>query len=733
MNIDRLNRSVVKAVLVGLCLSASVRALPHEGMWLPTLLKSIEGTMRTEGLELTAEDLYSVNNSSLKDAIVLFGGGCTAEVISTQGLILTNHHCGYGAIQRHSSLEHDYLKNGFMAATLADELPSSGITATFIVRMEDVTERVLAGIAPDATEAERNAAANRNGEAIAKQITGAGESAVVRAFNYGNSWYLIVSRTFRDVRMVCAPPSSIGKFGGDTDNWMWPRHTGDFSVFRIYAGADNQPADYAEGNKPFVPQRSLSIDMKGVQAGDFSMIYGFPGSTQRYLTSDAVDQVVATNDPLRIAMREASLNVIDAAMRADDLTRIQYASKQSGISNSYKKWIGEVRGLKELDAVRAKQAHEAEFRKRAANDPRYAGVLDELHRLHTENAPYTKARDNFSEFFYGGSELLRFAYGFDQLVNDHKALMEAGTVQKEVDRLTAAAKAHFKNYNTTVDRNVFKALIPLYRTNNAGAWEPEAFRTIAVRYKGDNAAYTDALYAGTVFADSTKVFALLRKMNARTAAKLRQDPALLLARELVADFQQRLRPKSVELNERINAAMRIYVEGQTKLFPEKTFWPDANSTLRLSYGKVEGSEPRDGVIYEPFTTLRGVMEKYKPEDPEFELPERWLAVYKAGDFAPYGKDADMPVCFTSSLHTTGGNSGSPVLNARGELIGLNFDRTWESTMSDILFDPNKCRNIAVDIRYVLLVIDKVCAGKRLVDEMTLVKHDTPVQEPLPIR
>lgn len=706
----------------------------HEGMWLPTLLKVIEGDMRSEGLQLTAEDIYSVNNSSLKDAIVHFGGGCTAEVISTQGLILTNHHCGYGAIQRHSSLQHDYLRDGFMAATLADELPNEGLTATFIERMEDVTDRVLAGLPADADEATRNAKAREIGEAIAKEATkGEGVSAVVRPFNYGNSWFLIVSRNYRDVRLVCAPPGNIGKFGGDTDNWMWPRHTGDFSVFRIYAGADNGPAAYAKENVPYKPTRSLAISMAERKAGEFSMIYGFPGRTQRYLTSEAVDRVAHVIDPMRIRMRDASLGVIDAAMRANDLTRIQYANKQSGIANSWKKWIGEVRGLNELDAVKTKQTYEAEFNKRAAGHARYGQVLAELRALNAEALPYLKAQDNFAEFYAGGMEVVRFAAGFEQLVSQAADLAATGKWKGEVERLEASARGFFKNYDRTVDRDVFKVLLPLYLANNAPGAQPGSLAALAGRDKATTDAYVDGLFRTTIFSDSTKVYNWLRKVSPRSAAKMKKDPALVLGRELLDDYRARILPKATELQGRIDAAMRIYVEGQTKLFPEKAFWPDANSTLRLSYGRVEGSDPRDGVSYKPFTTLKGIMEKHKEGDPDFDVPAKLREVYARRDLAPYGRDEHMTVCFTSSLHTTGGNSGSPVLNGRGELIGLNFDRTWESTMSDILFDPAKCRNIAVDIRYVLFVIDKVCGGKRLVDEMELVRAEVPVMEPLPVR
>lgn len=715
-----MKRSAV-TFLFSLFLFAAVRA--HEGMWLPTLLQAIEGDMRTEGLRISAEDIYSINNGSLKDATVLFGGGCTAEVISTQGLILTNHHCGFSAIQQHSSLEHDYLKDGFWAATLADELPNPSLTATFIVRMEDVTDRVLAALDAGMSEAERREAVGRAGEAIAQEATtGTGYGGVVRAFNYGNSYYLIVSETFRDIRLVGAPPGAIGKFGGDTDNWMWPRHTGDFSIFRIYTGPDGRPAEYAAANIPYVPKRSLAIGMDGVQEGDFAMIYGFPGTTQRYLTSYAVDYVMNTSDPLRIAMREASLGVIDAAMRTSDRTRIQYASKQSGISNSYKKWIGEVRGLKELHATDRKEELETEYRRRAASAPEYAQALERLKGLYAEYTPYSKARDLFNELYFAGPEVLRFADGFGKLITTREELERNGKLQEEVDRLRKASEGFFKNYDAAVDRGVFKAQLPIYRANVDPALAPEVLREIDAKYAGSTDAYVEALYARTVFADEAKVHALLERPTAKVLKKLAADPAYRFSRSMMDGFQEQVRPQLADLSERIEVAMRSYVKGLMTLFPERTWWPDANSTLRLSYGHVEGSDPRDGVTYKPFTTLSGILEKYKPGDPEFDVPAKLIALYEAKDFGPYGQGDDIRVCFTSSLHTTGGNSGSPVLNGRGELVGLNFDRTWESTMSDILFDPAKCRNIAVDIRYVLFVIDKVCGARRLIDEMQLVSH-----------
>ncbi len=706
-------------------LFASLSASAHEGMWVPTLLQVIEGDMRSEGLMINAEDIYSINHGSLKDATVLFGGGCTAEVISEQGLILTNHHCGFSAIQEHSSVDHDLLTEGFQATTFADELRNNGLTATFIVRMEDVTDRVLAGLTPDMNEAARRDAVGKLGNAIINEAeNGTGYNAVVRPFNYGNSYYLIVSETFRDVRLVCAPPGAIGKFGGDTDNWMWPRHNADFSIFRIYADKDNKPTDFALTNVPFQPARSLSVCMDGVKEGDFDMIYGFPGSTQRYLSSYAVDYVMNIGDPMRIRMREAALNVIDAAMLASDRTRIQYASKQSGISNAYKKWIGEVRGIKELRTPDSKRAFEATFlvRAKSADKSAYAQALTDLAAVYADYPRYAKARDLFTEFIGAGQDLLKFCDGYKALITGYDELKKNGKLEAELARLRAGSGAWSRNYDVEVDKRVFKVQLPIYRANVDVDLAPDALAEITTKYKGSTDDYVDAIYAHTVFTDSTKLRNALDHLSSKAAKKLAKDPAFALSQSFYTTFGTKVKPKVAEYGERIDTDMRTYVKGQMELFPEKTYWPDANSTLRLSYGHVEGSGPRDGVRYEAFTTLRGVMEKYIPGDAEFDVPKKLIDLYNTKDYAPYSSTGDMPVCFTSSLHTTGGNSGSPVLNGRGELIGLNFDRTWESTMSDIEFDPAKCRSIAVDIRYVLFVVDKVCGAHRLIDEMKLVRH-----------
>ncbi|MEO8066107.1 MAG: S46 family peptidase [Flavobacteriales bacterium] len=722
------------ALLCAFSLATMARA--HEGMWLPTVLASVHDRMAAEGLKLSAEDIYSANHSSLKDAIVLFGGGCTAEVISDQGLILTNHHCGFSAIQDHSTLEHDYLKNGFWAPTMKDELTNPGTTVTFIVRMEDMTARIMALLSPDLTEEQRKAAVAKESTAIASEAGEGGRyGAVVRAFNYGNQYMLIVSETFRDVRLVGAPQGSIGNFGGDTDNWMWPRHTCDFSVFRIYTGPDGKPADPAPDNVPLRPRHVLPINMDGVKEGDFAMIFGFPGQTQRYLTSYAVDYVMNTGDPTKIRMRRASLAVIDEAMLASDRTRLQYADKQKGISNAYKKWIGEVRGLNELDALGVKHASEAEYRKRAAEKSRteFSAALDSLAAIYKTFPDLAEARDLHVEFFLVGPELFRFANGFQQLAREdgYNALKANGKLSAEVERLRAAAKGFHKDFDAAVDARILKAQFPIYR----GSLDPLLGPDLSVidgKYKGNVGAWADALYATSVFADPAKLDALLANFTSGARKKLEKDPALRFAMQVEGAFLKKVKPALDNAGERIAKHMRVYVQGLMTLFPEKTFWPDANSTLRLSYGKVEGSAPRDGVIYEPFTDLDGVVAKYIPGDAEFDLPQRLLDLHAAKDYAPYSNTSNMPVCFTSSLHTTGGNSGSPVLNGNGELIGINFDRSWESTMSDIQFDPAKCRNISADIRYVLFVMDKVCGAGHLVKEMNLVHHDPLPMIELPI-
>ncbi len=705
-------------------------------MWLPTLLKSIEGDLQAAGLKLSAEDIYSINRGSLKDAIVLFGGGCTAEVISAQGLILTNHHCGFGAITDHSTVENDRLKNGFWAANKAEELRNPGLTATFVVRMEDVTERIvpfMTSAVEGNEQARRDLAAQLSKAIIDEAVAGTHYKAVVRPFNYGNSYYLIVTETFRDVRLVGAPPASIGKFGGDTDNWMWPRHNADFSLFRIYAGPDGKPADPADANVPLVPRHVLPISIDGVQEGDFAMIFGFPGQTQRYLTSYAVEYVQEEQDPARIAMRTASLGVIDAAMASSDRLRLMYADKQAGISNAWKKWIGELRGIKELGTLERKRAYEQAYTEKATAVGRaeYAAALVRLRATYGECVPFATARDLIVELASDGPDLLRFADGFKDVVEKQDGMTEAELTEATAKRIVAG-KAHFAAHDVEVDKRVLKALLPIYRERMPAHLLPNAVAEIDARYKGSSDAWVDAIYAKSLLTNEDRFNKAFGKGSPKAWKKLTKDPGYRVARSLFSHFLDQVRPAHAQLSDRIENDMRTYVRGMMEIYPEKTYWPDANSTLRLSYGKVEGSAPRDAVNYIHHTTLDGVIDKHIPGDAEFDLPQRLIDLNRAKDFGAYGANGAMPVCFTSSLHTTGGNSGSPVLNGRGELIGLNFDRSWESTMSDIQFDPAKCRNICVDTRYILFIIDKFAGARHLVDEMTLVKREAPRMIDLPI-
>ena len=721
---------VILAVILYPC-----QMLAYEGMWLPTLLKSIEGDMRTAGLQITAEDIYSINNGSIKDAVVLFGGGCTAEVIGAQGLIFTNHHCGFGAIAEHSSLENDRLKNGFWARDGRSDLRNPGLTATFVVRMEDVTEKVLAGIPEGSTEAQRREAVARIADPIIQEATqGTHYRGTVRPFNYGNTYILIITETFRDVRLVGAPPSSIGKFGGDADNWMWPRHTGDFAMFRIYAAPDNTPADPSDANVPFTPRHVLPISLSGVQEGDFAMIFGFPGNTQQYLASYAIEYIQDKSDPTRIRMREASLAVIDDAMRSSDLLRLHYADKQSTISNAYKKWIGELRGLRRLNTLEEKRAFEKRFTDEALrqNMDDAATIIRELEELYQQYTPYALARDLFVEMVYYGPDILRFADRYRALLDEYDTLEAQGKSAAAVEDLRAANAQFFKDHDMEVDRGVFKALLPIYREQLETSLAPDVLEEIDRRFKGDVGAWVDELYERSVFTSQQRLDQELARFNKRSMRQLKEDPVYRTARSFTNSFTDKVRPVHLELSDRLESIMRRYLQARMRLFPEREYWPDANSTLRLSYGHVEGSEPWDAVVYQERTTLEGVMDKYVPGDELFDVPERLRELFEKKDYGEYGDQGVLPVCFTSSLHTTGGNSGSPVLNGRGELIGINFDRTWESTMSDLHFDAEICRNISVDIRYVLFIVDKFAGAGHLLQEMHLVRSEAPVPIDLPI-
>ena len=707
-----------RIVLIALSVTFTLNiAVAKEGMWLPMLLKSLnEGDMQSMGLKLSAEDIYSVNQSSLKDAIISFGGFCTGEIISDQGLILTNHHCGYGQIQSHSSVENDYLTNGYWAMNHSQELTNPGLTATFIIRMEDVTSDILDSIPSDLSEKDRQAAiASRIKAKVAATTKDTHYEAYIRPFFYGNEYYMFVTETFKDIRLVGAPPSAIGKFGGDTDNWMWPRHTGDFSLFRIYANKDNMPVAYSEDNVPFKPRHFLPISMDGVKKGDFTMVYGFPGRTQEYLTSYAIKQIKEVINPAQIEVRDQALQIMDKHMKASDKVRIQYASKYASIANYWKKWIGENRGLEKANAIQLKEEREVAFTKATAGMEEYATVLSELEKRYEAIEEYALARSFFVEIPYRKMEMLGLANRFSSIVKKTEGGDEVS--EETINKLKEQVKAHFKNFDLSTELAVSQTLVKEYKAQLDPKYVPESMKGKKADAVLNN--YQDYVKKSN-FLTEEKTLELLDNWGKGAAKKVTKDPVYLLMSEFWDVYFNKVRPSYSVYSDEIDSLSKIYVRGLRNHVPG-TYYPDANSTLRLAYGQVDNYNPKDGVKYDFFTTGKGILEKYNPDNVDFDLPKDLVTLIENKDFGKYAdEDGTLHVCFTASNHTTGGNSGSPVINGNGELIGLNFDRNWEGTMSDINYDIEQCRNISVDIRYVLFVVDKFANAGHLVEEMKLV-------------
>ncbi len=671
-------------------------AWADEGMWLPSQIEGQVKEMRKGGFRLKAADLYSAEKPSLSDAVVMFGGGCTGAIVSGEGLLLTNHHCGYDQIQQHSSVAHDYLTDGFWAMNKGEELPNPGLEVRIMVRMEDVTEAVAAG---------------RRDEIIKEAEQGGRYKAEIKPLYYGNRQWLWVYEVFTDVRLVAAPPSSIGKFGGDTDNWMWPRHTGDFSVFRIYAGTDNRPADYSPDNVPYRPAKFFTVSDKGFKPGDFTFVYGFPGTTQEYVTSDAVRYILERSNPMRIELRTQRLDIIKTASDADPATRIKYASKQASIANGWKKWQGESRGLKRLGTIEKKLACEAEFRVWAAGKPEYAHLLDSMEAAYARVAP---------DFFR--QELYRETIGAIELnspVNISTWRRRGPIPEQYIQNL----EAFYKDYVPEIDREITAALLKGY----AGMSDrvPE-FMTRMLDSLGGYEAMADWIFAGSSFTSFEKFTEANRDSAVMVAASL-SEPLFVLRDEIrrEMDLKHTQYPSNLSAMPDIAEWYEVYMRALMEFDTERRFYPDANFTLRITYGGIGGYRYEDAVWHDCVTTIDGIMAKDDPAIYDYDIPGRLRELCAAQDYGRWTTVVDgrrtVPVCFIASNHTAGGNSGSPILNARGELLGLNFDRTWLSTMSDIEFDPEICRNISVDIRYVMFVIGKVGGAQWLVDEMTFAK------------
>jgi len=671
------------------------------GMWIPSLLEGMnEDEMTSLGSKLTAKDIYDVNNSSLKDAIGHFNGGCTSEVISPKGLILTNHHCGFSQIQSHSSLENDYLKNGFWAMNFEDELPNNGLFVEFIVSIHDVSKEVLAAINEDMTEKEKQSTIDKNSNAILKNWTKeTWQDVKVKSFYKGNQYFLFVTERFEDIRLVGAPPTSIGKFGSDTDNWVFPRHTGDFSLFRIYADANNRPAKYSENNKPYTPKHFLPISLDGVEEGDFTMIFGFPGRTNEYLPAVAIEHIIKNYNPTNIAIREAALKVIDEKMKDDDEVRIKYASKQARIANAWKKWIGENLGIEKSNAVEKRRTFESTFTKALKEkglEAKYGDILPEFNRLYKDFAPVNIKRRNFIEVFLVTNELMQMTlrtFQMEQAINNDSSVFE-----KARESLMRRFKGIHKNYNVDVDKGVFSSVMPFYTDH-----------------------VDDSIYNNTAFTNIDSALKLLQGTPEQVLKNINNDAAYKFAKPIIDEFYNTIDKEFQQKNEPIAALQTKYMTALMEALPNARYFPDANSTLRVTYGQVRGYSPKDAVYYNHVSYLDGVIEKYIPGDYEFDVPQKLRDLHASKDYGPYADtNGKVPVCFLGTNHTTGGNSGSPAIDAHGNLVGLNFDRVWEGTMSDMNYDPEICRNIMVDLRYVLFIIDKYAGAKHLIDEMKLV-------------
>lgn len=690
------------------------------GMWVPSLLKGMnEQEMKSLGMKMSVADIYDVNTSSLKDAVPQFNGGCTAEVISSKGLLLTNHHCGYGEIQSHSTVEHNYLQDGFWAKSYEEELPNPDLEVTFIVSIHDVTKDILKGTETLTNEADKKALVQKNINDLQKSYQReAWQSVMIRTFFEGNQYMLFVTESFEDVRLVGAPPSSIGKFGSDTDNWVWPRHTGDFSLFRIYADKNNRPAKYSKDNVPYTPKHYFPISINGVEQDDFTLVYGYPGSTQEYLPSFAVEQIINDLNPAKIEIRDKALKVADGFMRQDQAIKIQYASKFAGIANYWKKWIGESQGLKKSNAVTVKKSFEQEFLKRAKKENKmneYGNLLPQFEKIYKDITPYAVSRDYFMEVVLRNNELLSVGFRLFQLENAYEKVGEQGFNDRK-ENLIKGLESLYKDYNKNVDQGIFEATIALYGTKAPQNLTPDAIKN------KDYSALANTVYSKSALTSYDGLKKLLNGKAADVIKNLQKDPGYALAKELSNNYFENIAPSYDKMDLELDALQRTYMKAQLELFPDARIFPDANSTLRVTYGKVNGYQPSDAVTYSHVTYLDGVMEKYVPGDYEFDVPKKLIDLYNAKDFGQYAdKNGKLPVNFIATNHTTGGNSGSPAIDANGNLIGLNFDRVWEGTMSDIYYDPAICRNIMVDTRYILFIIDKYADAKHLIDEIKIVK------------
>lgn len=723
-----------------LLLTLNLTAFADGGMWLPVLISQKIGEMQNGGFKLSAEDIYSVNKACLKDAVLLFGGGCTGEIVSNQGLIFTNHHCGRSNIQRHSTLQHDYLTDGFWAKSKKEELPCDGLTVKILQQMEDVSDRFVVINDKELTAQQYSEKIKQTKNTIieeTKKKYGNNFDYSIESFYGGNMYYLFVYQTFKDIRLVGAPPSSVGDFGSDTDNWMWPRHSGDFSIFRIYVDKNNNPAEYSEKNIPYTPKKHFKISIKGADENDFTMVYGFPASTQEYLPSVAVELNQNTIRPAQVFVRQNVMDIQMAAIAQNRKTRLQYTSKLANVANAKKKWEGEILGNNQYKTIDKKISFEQKFTEKLSQNPiansKYSDILPSYKKIYSEYGKYLRAIAYYSECIYRIDAFNNLTEVIP--LNGLKATTDHHDAQKVITDLKKFYRSYFKNTDSTVERRIFEKMIKIY-TDSCKEFLPTSYsNTLKNRYDNNVDNFTNYFYNTSIYCDSTKLFNLLDKLSNEYQQKtpsetkinsikntLFSDIAITTDYDFTNIYREQLQPQQKNYLPKLDSLNRLYQKALLEIMPEEIPYPDANHTLRITFGNVKGFSPHDGINYLSYTTLDGVIEKDNPDIYDYKVPQKLKELYSKKDYGRYAaKDGKIHVCFVASNHTTGGNSGSPVINAKGNLIGINFDRNWEGTMSDVMYNPQICRNISVDIRYVLFIIDKYAGAKNIIKELDIVE------------
>ena len=715
-----------KSLLFTLLFAAIISfAKADGGMWIPLYLSQNEAEMQQLGFHLTADDIYSINHNSMKDAIVLFGSGCTAELISSQGLLLTNHHCGYSYVQSHSTMEHNYLQDGFWAKSKQEEIPMEGLTVTFLVYMEDVTDQVLAGVTAQDKEADRQAKIKENIAKVTKKaIEGNGYKAQIKPFYYGNQYFMFVTETYSDIRLVGVPPESIGKFGGDSDNWMWPRHTGDFSLYRIYTDKDGKPAAYSKDNIPMKPKQYFPVSIKGVQENDFTLVFGYPGTTRQFLISDGVNAVANIQNPIAIQARTIRLDAMKKQMNLDPRIRLMYSAKANGISNGWKKWQGESKGIRECDVIGKKQAQEKEFQQWVNADPKrkseYGTLLQDMKKVYDGYNNNLQVVTYINEYLFGVELMEEVVYPYMSKLFGEENISDA-TRTKMID----ADKSFRAEYMEVIDKECFVELMTYYFTHekpeNIPAELKKYVQSEPVVRQMMTAMWDNSAKKAPYFQDEAKYQDFISKASPKQILKTASNEMVALYLALFDQYRTavlKYRTESLELDQ----YYRTYVKALMEKDKDKTFYPDANLTMRVTYGQVKGFQPADGTDYVYYTTLDGIMEKENPDVYDYQVHPKLKELWQKKDYGRYAdKNGKLPVAFIASNHTTGGNSGSPVINGYGQLIGTNFDRVWEGTMSDIWYDVDRCRNISLDARYFLFIVDKFAGAKNIVDEIDVIE------------